>query len=106
MTRTLIMLGVLPLVMAGIATGPAAAAIRCQGPNQIINGEGLPTPYCEDAYLAQVARGYGVSVTAAAIRASYTRKTRVCELIGHDSRLSNICAGHRPADRRGGKTWF
>ena len=104
MTRTLIMLGVLSAAMAGIAAG---AAIRCQGPNQIIKGQGLlPTPYCEDAYLAEVARGYGVAVSAAAIRASYTRKTRVCELIGQDTRLTGICAGHRPADRRGGNTWF
>lgn len=86
---------------------PAAAAIRCDGPVQIISGgNSQPTPYCEDAYLAQVARQHGVSVSATAIRASYNKKSRICELIGNDTRVSSICTGHRPVDRRGGTVWF
>ena len=40
----------------------AEARIRCEGPFQVVPGQGnLATPYCEDEYLAQVARFRGGS---------------------------------------------
>jgi hypothetical protein len=103
MVRHLAAFGALAAAALTLGAGDASAAIRCQGPNQIINGEPLATPYCADAYLAVVARQYGVAVSGAEIRSNYNRKRRVCELIGNDIRVSSICAGLRPSDRGGRK---
>lgn len=86
-------LGIAALAAAVGAATPAAARIRCDGRFQVVKGAGpIATPYCEDRYLAQVARGsYGVSTSFAAIRASVSEKERVCRMVGYDSRLSDIC---------------
>lgn len=85
--------------LQAIASLPAHAKIRCDGPYQIVGGSSLPTPYCEDNYLAAVARGYGIGVSGAAIRHNYNTKQHVCHQIGHDIRVANICSGMRPEDR-------
>jgi hypothetical protein len=77
-----------------VASVDEAAAIRCEGRFQIVQGNPLSTPYCEDAYLATVARQYGMNVSGAAIRASETVKGQVCRLVGRDGRVSDICIGH------------
>ena len=85
-------------------TAPADAAIKCQNQYQVISGTGLvPTPYCEDNYLAAIARSYGMGVSGRAIRASYNLKREVCFRVGHDHRVANICAGLRPEDRKPGR---
>jgi hypothetical protein len=87
-----------------LGTSPAEAAIKCQNQYQVIAGTGLvPTPYCEDNYLAAVAREYGIGVSGRAIRASYNLKRSVCYRVGHDHRLNNICAGLRHEDYKPGK---
>lgn len=75
-------------------SGSEAAAIRCDGRFQIVQGNPLSTPYCEDAFLAAVARQYGMRVSAAAIRSSETVKGQACRLVGRDPRVSDICIGH------------
>ena len=72
---------------------PSEARIRCDGRYQVIDGQSsLSTPYCEDRYLAVVARGsFGVSTSFAAIRGSVFEKQRVCRIVGHDSRVNDIC---------------
>ncbi len=95
------------LMAAGLAfaalqaatTHPASAKIRCDGPYQIIDGSAIATPYCEDNYLAYVARSYGIGVSGRQIRRNYNTKKHVCQTIGHDNRVSNICAGLRNEDR-------
>ena len=70
----------------------AEARIRCEGPFQVVPGQGnLATPYCEDEYLAQVARGYGIQVSGRVIRGNPDKKEEVCRAIGHDSRVNDIC---------------
>lgn len=88
--------------MAITTTSPATAKIRCKGPFQVIQGNQIATPYCGDNYLAQVARGYGSSVSARAIRQSPSKKEEICNWIGHDPRVQDICAGFRNDD--GGRT--
>ncbi len=83
------------IAIAGMATTPASAKIRCNGPYQIVQGNELATPYCGDNYLAQVARGYGSSVSARAIRQNPSKKEEICNWIGHDTRVQDICAGFR-----------
>lgn len=71
---------------------PAAAKIRCDGAYQIVNGSLIATPYCGDNYLAQVASSYGSRVSARAIRNNPSTKEQVCRLVGHDTRVQDICA--------------
>jgi hypothetical protein len=80
--------------------GTADAKILCDGPYQVSGGNYLPTPYCEDNDLAAIARGYGMSVSGAEIRHNYNAKKRVCQVIGHDTRVSQICIGVRPEGNR------
>lgn len=87
---------------AGLSsTQQAEAAIRCVGPNQIINGHPHATPWCEDNYLARIARGYGMRVSNRAVRQNPHLKRQVCLSVGHDIRVSHICAGSRPDRGRG-----
>ena len=82
--------------MAGlVVTVSPAEAINCKGRYQVVQGNLLSTPYCEDNYLAQVARGYGTRVSARQIRNNPHRKAEVCRHIGHDNRISDICLGYR-----------
>ncbi|CFX06163.1 exported protein of unknown function [Candidatus Filomicrobium marinum] len=74
------------------AATPAAAKIRCDGAYQIVNGSLIATPYCGDNYLASVAQSYGSHVSARAIRNNPSKKEEVCRLVGHDTRVQDICA--------------
>lgn len=99
-------LGAVTLAVAGMIPGAAEARIRCDGAYQIVPGAGpVSTPYCRDLYLSRVARrSYGVSTSFAAIRNSVHEKQRVCRMIGHDSRVNELCIeffdGRSGADRR------
>ena len=74
--------------------GPASAAIKCDGPYQVMkNGQSISTPYCEDDYLTKVARGYGLRYTARQVRWDPSVKQRVCEVVGHDTRVRETCRG-------------
>ena len=89
----IIALAALSLTIALAA--PSAARIKCKGPWQIINGSPHASPYCGDNYLARVARGYGMRVTGRQLRRSIAIKDEVCQLVGHDNRVSDICTGFR-----------
>ncbi|MFO1172245.1 MAG: hypothetical protein U1E49_14920 [Hyphomicrobiaceae bacterium] len=97
--RTMIVASLAMASLQALAGSPAQAKIRCDGPYQIVGGSSLPTPYCEDNYLAAVARGYGIGVSGAAIRHNFNTKQHVCYQIGHDIRVASICSGMRPEDR-------
>jgi hypothetical protein len=90
--------------LAILALAPAdraEARIVCDGPYQIIQGSPLATPYCEDNYVAAVARGYGMRVSDAAVRNNPSVKAEVCRAFGHDNRIRQICANYLPGDRGG-----
>ncbi|MBL8565859.1 MAG: hypothetical protein JNM89_09090 [Hyphomicrobiaceae bacterium] len=78
-----------------LAAIPAAEAINCRGAYQISGGREISTPYCEDNYLASVARSYGSRVSSAEIRNNPSTKREVCRFIGHDTRVQHICQGWR-----------
>lgn len=91
----------LTAVIGAASTQPASAAIRCEGNFQITEYGKINTPYCEDNYLAQVARQNGMSVSASAIRRNPGIKEQVCRVVGHDIRVKNTCAPYMPdSDRR------
>ena len=79
-------------VVAGLSAAPAHA-ISCKGAYQMTSNGPIATPYCEDNYLAQVARGYGIRVSNRTIRQNFNKKREVCYVVGHDTRVSDICAG-------------
>mgnify|MGYP005854391465 CR=1 FL=1 len=78
-----------------LGAGTASARIICQGAYQIVDGRPVATPYCEDAYVAEVAREYGIYVSAREVRWSPATKGRICRIIGHDNRVQSACAAYR-----------
>ncbi|MEO1711230.1 MAG: hypothetical protein AAFR70_13280, partial [Pseudomonadota bacterium] len=86
------------VALAGLTVGPgqADAAIKCRGAYQVSGGNLIATPYCEDEYLAQVARTYGSRVSARRLRRSFSAKSELCQFIGRDSRVSDICQKFLP----------
>ena len=83
------------MMFAGMQTSTADAAIRCDGAYQVFKHGGQHrSPLCEDRYLAQIARKYGMRVTAYAMHNSPYEKSQVCYTIGHDIRVNDICAGY------------
>ena len=90
------------LVLAGftilgslmVMTTPSVA-IDCNGPYQIVQGQQIATPYCQDNFLGQVAREYGMRVSNREIRQNPNKKQEVCRFMGFDPRVSHICEGYR-----------
>lgn len=77
-------------LVAGASTSSSARPI-CRDGYQIIDGRKLVTPYCSDAYLAQVAREFGTKISAREIRNNPSTKREVCEFVGQDIRVKPIC---------------
>ena len=103
-TRRAAILAAFGAIITMSATIHAQARIQCSGAYQVVRGQGqIATPYCEDQYLARVARRYGIRVSAAAIRRSPSRKEEVCRVVGHDGRVASICHNYRLDSCRGFK---
>lgn len=84
-------------VMLSLAS---AYAIECQGNYQVqANGNLIATPYCEDHYLAEVAREYRISTCADCIRSSFIEKEAVCKLLQFDNRVWQTCSSTTTASR-------
>ena len=99
-TKTkMIAAGVALAALQAATSHVALAKIHCDGPYQIVDGSPVATPYCEDNYLAYVARSYGIGVSGREVRRNYNTKKHVCQTIGHDTRVANICSGLRNEDR-------
>ena len=81
---------------------PAEARIKCHNGYQIVQGNRLATPFCQDALVAKVAREYGSRVSAKAIRSNPNLKKDVCRLIGQDIRVHHACLPLLEQHRGGG----
>jgi hypothetical protein len=68
-----------------------ADAIDCDRGFQRVNGQLIATPYCQDEYLAQVARGYGLRATAAQLRNNPNFKKEICRTVFTDIRMDVTC---------------
>ena len=66
-----------PIFTVMIMATPADA-IDCDRGFQRVNGQLIATPYCQDEYLAQVARGYGLRATASQLRNNPNFKKEIC----------------------------
>ena len=82
-----------------VASAPAArsaSAIECEGNFQVQkNGNRIATPYCQDGYLAIVAREYGMKISGKDIRQDYGERQRACRLVGEDNRVRDACSQYR-----------
>lgn len=88
--------GLSAVVLAGAAASPADAKIRCKGPYQVVSGAGeIATPYCEDTYLARIARSYGMKVSNRAVLYNPHKKEEACRFVGGDIRVQHICDQYR-----------
>ncbi len=101
MTRSLhaAALSACAFVLSGLAT--AEAAIVCRNGAQLVQGNLLTTPYCQDKLLADVARQYGMKVSFAEIRNNPNTKRHVCAFVGHDIRVKQTCIDANVTGRRG-----
>lgn len=81
----------LAAALAILVAAPAEAKIRCRNGMQEVGGGLLSTPYCEDQYLAEVAREYGTRISAETIRNNPLAKRDICRFIGRDIRVQNTC---------------
>jgi hypothetical protein len=83
------------------AAATPASAIECEGNYQIQrNGTRIATPYCQDSYLAIVARQYGMQISAQRIRQNPSEKDRACRLVGNDNRVRGTCGQDRVFEPR------
>ena len=73
------------------AGGAAEARIVCKEGFQLSGGQEISTPYCNDNYVAEVARKYGMRVSNEEVRNNPNRKDEVCRLVGHDNRVRDYC---------------
>lgn len=71
----------------------ASSGIVCDGRYQIVQGNPISTPYCEDNYLAVIAQRAGSRVTGRQIRQNPLTKQKVCHLVGFDPAVRDICFG-------------
>ena len=83
-------------VMTTLFALPAQTAIRCSGGYQHNAGGDVATPFCEQQYLAEVARGYGARVSGAQLSNSMSLELETCRLVGNDIRVSHICERYLP----------
>jgi hypothetical protein len=79
------------LIGATTAATPVSAAIKCQDGNQLIQGNWMATPYCQDALLAQVANQRGFKTSFAAIRNNPNHKKELCRFLFSDIRVQMTC---------------
>lgn len=79
-----------PLLL-GAALATPAAAIKCEKGFQRVQGNLIATPYCQDQYLAQVAREYGFKASAARIRNDPNYKKEICRFVFSDIRVQTNC---------------
>ena len=93
---TRVALSLLAAILVIGTARPADAKIECHKGAQRVQGEWLVTPYCQDAYLAEVAREYGVKASAPAIRNNPNLRREVCLIVGNDIRVQQTCIEVEP----------
>lgn len=68
-----------------------AAAIKCRDGNQNVSGNWMPTPYCQDKLLFEVANARGFKTSFAAIRNNPNHKKELCRFLFSDIRVEMTC---------------
>jgi hypothetical protein len=81
--------GMLALAVCVITT--PSFAITCNQGNQLVGGQWLATPYCQDEYLAQVGREHGFQASAERLRSNPNYKKELCRFVFSDIRVQEAC---------------
>ena len=90
-------------LVAGLALAqPAVAGIKCENGFQRIKGDLIQTPYCQDVYLADVARLYGFTVSDAKVRNDPNYKKAICRYVFNDIRVQENCMSAGVPEHFGG----
>jgi hypothetical protein len=92
--------GVALALGVGLSATPAPA-ITCDKGFQTVQGNQIATPYCQDEYLAVVARQFGVKASADRIRNDPSYKREVCRIAGRDIRVQSSCPDQNSPGRGG-----
>jgi hypothetical protein len=79
------------LLAVGIPAHPAMAAVKCQDGSQLIQGNWMATPYCQDKLLFEVANARGFKTSFAAIRNNPNHKKELCRFLFSDIRVQMTC---------------
>jgi hypothetical protein len=79
------------VLAALVAAAPAAAEIKCQDGAQLVQGNWLATPYCQDKLLFEVANARGFKTSFAAIRNNPNHKKELCRFLFTDIRVQMTC---------------
>ena len=93
---------VLGWLVAGAALASPAAAINCRNGAQLVQGNWLATPYCQDQYLAEVATERGFKTSASAIRNNPNHKKELCRFMFSDIRVQGTCLDAGVPEYNGG----
>jgi hypothetical protein len=93
---------VLGSLIAAATLASPANAITCRNGAQLVQGNWLATPYCQDQYLAQVARERGFKTSAAAIRNNPNHKKELCRFMFSDIRVAATCLDAGVPEYNGG----
>lgn len=80
-------------------TQPASARIKCSKGFQVVDGNLLSTPYCQDELVAQVAQQYGMHASPDRIRNNPNFKRYICRFVGQDIRIKETCEEVNPSGR-------
>jgi hypothetical protein len=88
--------GLALLVLGSIG---AEARIVCHEGYQVVDGQEISTPYCNDNYVAAVARSRGVKVSDEAVRNNPAKKDEICRAMGSDIRIQHYCDTDSGRDR-------
>ena len=91
----------LGIASAALIDAPPAYAIDCERDYQRVQGNLIATPYCQDEYLARVARDSGIKASADRIRNNPNYKRDVCRFVGHDIRAQSACVNEEHRGRPG-----
>ncbi len=89
------------LAAAAALAGPAAA-ITCSNGTQNVQGTWMATPYCQDVYLAEVARESGFPASLEKIRNNNNYKKELCRSLFTDIRVTDTCRSAGVPEWNGG----
>ena len=93
-------LPVIAVLMLSLSSA-SYAHIVCHNDFQVVNGQEIATPYCQDNALASVAHAGGRRVSDAEVRNNPGLKDELCRNFGTDIRVKSACASSKGQDGEG-----
>jgi hypothetical protein len=78
------------LALLGSSLG-ASAGIKCNGEYQVVGGQEISTPYCQNRHLTKILRSRGIGVSQARLENSRLYKSQMCQLASPEPTLLTAC---------------